>query len=478
MLNKLFAYAPFQMVSALSVFAVLALQARHLEIEQYGVLALVMASAEIVRLFTGQWVNSTFIRFYPQADIDGRKEIHDFSFGYTLILLAPALIVFILAKILYEPFTETSTSVVFLFFASKTLFLYFHQVIRLREKTNTYQIAASIQAVTMTFFTWMAMIYDPSIETALIAMTCSYSFGLAFLSPKGRINLQALSIKKSSTYFKYGIPLAVTGLIFGLSTRVDRFVIAELMDSHAVGVYSALSALIAGVMSLSFTLIALPLYPEVIKFANNPIKLRSAHAQYLAILITLTLPILLGICFVSTAATQLLLGEKYTNENELPFYFIALATYLINLKGHYFDHGLQFTLKTHLTPYIAAFGLLINIPTSYLFIRFLDLLGASIAAAITSLAILLLTWYLAKINNYKFEIPPDTKLVILCNIVIAVLATLTKTFINFNSYYLELIFITSTCTTTYIVLLLVTNPFKLRELIFNFIQAKRPTTKG
>jgi O-antigen/teichoic acid export membrane protein len=250
------------------------------------------------------------------------------------------------------------------------------------------------------------------------------------------------------------------------------------MDSHAVGVYSALSALIAGVMSLSFTLIALPLYPEVIKFASNPIKLRSAHAQYLAILITLTLPILLGICIVSTAATQLLLGEKYTSENELPFYFIALATYLINLKGHYFDHGLQFTLKTHLTPYIAAFGLLINIPTSYLLIRFLDLLGASIAAAITSLAILLLTWYLAKINNYKFEIPPGTKLVILCNIVIVAFATLTKTLINFNSYYLELIFITSTCTIIYTILLLVTNPFKLREVILNFIQTQRPTTKG
>lgn len=466
------------MVSALSVFAVLALQARHLEIEQYGVLALVMASAEIVRLFTGQWVNSTFIRFYPQAGIDEKKEIHEFCFGYTLILLIPALIVFIVAKILYEPFTETSTTVVFLFFASKTLFLYFHQVVRLREKTKIYQIAALIQAVTITFFTWMAMTYDPSIETALIAMTCSYSFGLVFLSPKGIINLQALSIKQSSTYFMYGIPLALTGLIFGLSTRVDRFIIAELMNSHAVGVYSALSALITGVMSLSFTLIALPLYPEVIKFANDPMKLKNAHAQYLAILITLTLPLLLGICFVSTTATQLLLGEKYTNENQLPFYFIALATYLINLKGHYFDHGLQFTLKTNLTPYIAVFGLLINIPTSYILIRFLDLMGASIAATITSLAILLLTWYLAKINNYTFKILPDTKLVVLCNIGIVGFAAITKSLTNFNSHYLELIFITSTCAALYIILLLITNPFKLRKLILNFIQVQRSTTKG
>ena len=144
MLNKLLAYAPFQAISALSVFIVLALQARLLEVEQYGVLALAMASAEIVRLFTGQWIISTFIRFYPQAEINEKKEICDFSLSYSIILLLPSLLIFFLAKLFYEPFNEVSTTIIFLFFASKTLFLYFHQVIRLREKTKKYQMKISL----------------------------------------------------------------------------------------------------------------------------------------------------------------------------------------------------------------------------------------------------------------------------------------------------------------------------------------------
>lgn len=471
MLNKLLAYAPFQAISALSVFLVLALQARFLEVEQYGVLALAMASAEIVRLFTGQWIISTFIRFYPQAEINEKKEICDFSLSYSIILLLPSLIFFVLAQLFYEPFNEVSIIIIFLFFSSKILFLYFHQVIRLREKTKKYQIAASIQAITACIFTLAAMSYEPTINNALAAMAFSYSLALAFVSPSLKINLQALSTQKSSTYFSYGIPLALTGLVFGLSTRIDRFIISELMDTHAVGMYSALLALTAGVMSLSFTLIALPLYPEVIKHSKSPSKLNDAHAQYLAILMALTLPILLGICFISTAATHLLLGEKYVLENQLPFYFIAIATYLINLKGHYFDHGLQFTLKTNLSPYIALFGLLINIPISYILIHLFDLIGASIAATISSLATLLLTWYLAAASSYKFKLLADTKIVIFCSIATAMIIAISKAFITFNSYIQEVSLIIPIFAALYAVLIVTTNPFKIRNTLIKLIRS-------
>ncbi|MEJ3576484.1 oligosaccharide flippase family protein [Pseudomonas fragi] len=474
MLNKLLAYAPFQAISALSVFIVLALQARLLEVEQYGVLALAMASAEIVRLFTGQWIISTFIRFYPQAEINEKKEICDFSLSYSIILLLPSLLIFFLAKLFYEPFNEVSTTIIFLFFASKTLFLYFHQVIRLREKTKKYQIAASIQAITACLFTWVAMTYEPSINNALAAMAFSYISAITLVSPKFKINLQALSIKRSTIYFSYGIPLALTGLVFGLSTRIDRFIISDLMDNHAVGMYSALLALTAGVMSLSFTLIALPLYPEVIKHSKSPTKLKDAHAQYLAILIALTLPILLGICFISTAATHLLLGEKYVFENQLPFYFIAIATYFINLKGHYFDHGLQFTLKTKLSPYIALFGLLINIPISYVLIHLFGLMGASVAAATTSLATLLLTWYLAATNNYNFILLADTKIVIFCSVTTAIIMAITKSFLSFSSYLQEISFIIPIYAALYAGLIVFTNPFKVRSTLGKLILTLRP----
>lgn len=473
MLNKLLAYAPFQAISALSVFLVLALQARHLEVEQYGVLALAMASAEIVRLFTGQWIISTFIRFYPQAEVTEQREIHDFTFGYTAILLIPSLIIFIIAKKFYEPFTDTSIFTIFLFFASKTLFLYFHQVVRLREKTKKYQVAASAQACSAIIFTWYAMTYEPSINTALIAMAGSYCLALGFVSPSLKINFNALSSKKSSLYFNYGMPLALTGLVFGLSTRIDRFIISEIMNNHAVGMYSALLALTAGVMSLGFTLIALPLYPEVIKHSKDPAKLKDAHAQYFAILITLTLPILLGICLTSSEITHLLLGDKYSLENQLPFYFLAAAAYLINLKGHYFDHGLQFILKTNLSPLIALFGLLINIPTSYLLINHFNLLGASIAASITALATLALTWYLATANNYRFKLLPGIKIVILGNVATLGLIAATRFAIDTNSYYLEILFTVPAFAVIYTILLLLLNPFKIRNTLIDYIQALR-----
>ena len=51
MLKKLLSYAPVQIVSALSVFLLIAIQTRFLTIAEYGLLALVLVFMETTRAF-------------------------------------------------------------------------------------------------------------------------------------------------------------------------------------------------------------------------------------------------------------------------------------------------------------------------------------------------------------------------------------------------------------------------------------------
>nr|WP_257713529.1 hypothetical protein [Vibrio neptunius] len=80
MIKKLFTYAPVQIFSALSLFALIAVQTRFLLPEEYGLLAVLMVIVEASRSVLVQWINNCLIRFYPSAEPARQKQI-----GATLI---------------------------------------------------------------------------------------------------------------------------------------------------------------------------------------------------------------------------------------------------------------------------------------------------------------------------------------------------------------------------------------------------------
>ncbi|MBJ7018622.1 oligosaccharide flippase family protein, partial [Vibrio cholerae] len=65
MIASLLKYAPVQVFSALSVFALIAVQTRFLSPENYGVLAVAMVVLELVRAFSAQWLNTSMLRLHP-----------------------------------------------------------------------------------------------------------------------------------------------------------------------------------------------------------------------------------------------------------------------------------------------------------------------------------------------------------------------------------------------------------------------------
>ena len=184
MLNKLKTYAPTQMIMAVSVFAILAVHTRYLKIEQYGILALVLACVEIVRLFTGQWINSTCIRFYSNASSFLKGEINNFSLQMIASLFFPALIVFFAIKKFYAPLEQTSLALVFLLLCTKTYFLYFQQMVRLNEEKFLFHATSLMQAGASVILTWVLLIYWPVVDAALVALILSYILSLLIIKPK------------------------------------------------------------------------------------------------------------------------------------------------------------------------------------------------------------------------------------------------------------------------------------------------------
>ena len=146
MLKKLLSYAPVQIVSALSVFLLIAIQTRFLTIAEYGLLALVLVFMETTRAFVAQWINASLIRLLPAESKKGKKELLTLSFQLLLFLIVPGSISLALCLLFSDELTIILWLALSLLLICKSFFLYFQESFRLSDNVKKYRYAVSLQA--------------------------------------------------------------------------------------------------------------------------------------------------------------------------------------------------------------------------------------------------------------------------------------------------------------------------------------------
>jgi O-antigen/teichoic acid export membrane protein len=421
MLKKLLSYAPVQIISALSVFLLIAIQTRFLTVAEYGLLALVLVFMETTRAFVAQWINVSLIRLLPAESKKGKKELLTLSFQLLLFLIVPGSISLALCLL----FSDELSIILWLALSSllicKSFFLYFQELFRLSDNAKKYRYAVSLQALLSVLLTLLFLSWSSSIVVALFALVlsnlipCLLSYNI--IPSIG----SKISSDKKNEFIAYGLPLLFSGVLITLSTRVDRVVISELLGLDAIGMYAAFSNMLIGVMALLFMIIALPLYPELTKHTACKDSLYKTHQNYLNMLLLVTVPATVGIALVASPLIEILLGENYKNIDVSLFYWVTFSVFCMNLKAHFIDHGLQFTLKTKVLPYISVVLLILNLLLSYMFIQKFGLIGAGYALALTQVSGLMLSYVFAKKYGYNYPVPVNLFAILLSTVAMAVI---------------------------------------------------------
>ena len=280
MLNKLLQYAPVQILSALSVFALIALQTKLLALEEYGVLAIFMLIIEVVRSFSFQWINSSLLRLYPSRNKCEKVSYLTSSFSIIITLLFPAVLLIAGAIFFYDSFSlKILLLLTFLMFI-KALYLFFLDLSRLDERLLRYRLASILQAVSAVICTFYLLNLSPLLESALYALILSYIFSLPILLIKVKISWFENN-KLTKEIVSYGAPLMISGVMATLASRVDRLFISSEIGLIETGLYSGISNLLLGVISLVFVIVALPLYPELTKSIPDKALLKVLHQSML-----------------------------------------------------------------------------------------------------------------------------------------------------------------------------------------------------
>jgi len=403
MLDKLLKYAPVQMFSALSVFALIAIQAKYLSVEVYGILAILMLITEITRSFSMQWIASSMLRLYPSQTTKVKAEYLSVAINMLIILFIPALALIAVGTFYYELFGANIFILLTVFLLLKTIYLFFIDIARLDGRVNLYRNSSLVQSISAVIITLLFLKSSATITDAIIALIVSYLLPAPFLLKNIKFNFKA-NKKKYKGLVQYGSPLLLSGVISILASRADRVFIADGMSLTELGVYSGISNILFGVMALMFMMVAMPLYPELTKAIGNAGKLKLLHKKYLNILMIVTLPALLGICFVAEFLIQLFLTPSYLDYGVELFHILAVSVFLLNIRMHYIDHGLQFTLNTKFMPMITTAGLVLNVLLLVLMIAPYGLYGAAWAVLLTNLVTILISLSISIKLGYKYSV--------------------------------------------------------------------------
>ncbi|MCX9462366.1 oligosaccharide flippase family protein, partial [Vibrio cholerae] len=165
----------------------------------------------------------------------------------------------------------------------------------------------------------------PSITSAIFSLALSNLFALFFLKNELKTNFE---IKTFKVIISYGLPIMISGGIIAIGSRLDRLFIGKFIGLEETGIYSAFSNTLMGIISLVFMVISVPLYPELTKSTNNKSELINKHQHYLDVLVAITLPSLLGICFIAEPLIKVFLSQEYLNQGVELFWILAVSVYV------------------------------------------------------------------------------------------------------------------------------------------------------
>ncbi len=420
MLKKLMQYAPVQIFSALSVFLLIAIQTKFLGVEDYGMLAIFFLIIEVVRSFSAQWVNTSLLRLYPAASKENQNHYRTIAVYLLSALFLPAAGLVAAAIFYYEVFTWSILIYLSLLLLSKSAYMLLLDMARLNDRASAYRTTSMLQSLLSILLTYVFLSYSSVLESALLALAVSYVVVLPFVVIRVRLTILYDAKSLAIPMFTYGLPLLVSGTLASLSSRVDRLFIADSIGLVETGVYSALSNMLLGVMALVFMVVAMPLYPEMTKAINNKAKLAVLHAKYFKMLMLVSLPALIGVCLIAEPMISLFLTAEYLQYGVELFYILALSVFILNVRGHYVDHGLQFTLNTHFLPFIVGVSIIINIALLSILLGEYGLYGAAVASLVTNIITLCISFVVAKRKGYQYHFSVDLIKIIFASAVMTV----------------------------------------------------------
>jgi O-antigen/teichoic acid export membrane protein len=387
--------------------ATLAIFSRLLSPAEYGIYALGMATATVVSAILFQWINAAVGRFYPMHLDDPSKVMLVVAKGFFIAIALTASV--FTGGFIFRDLIEVNLSLLAIIFFI-TICLAFHnlalQVANVRNEPHLYGLL-SWAKLSGTLLGGSILIYiGGGAQAALIGVIFGIFFSIVAFGRRlaRQMRVGATDHRLSLDMLRYGLPLAISYIAIVIVDVSDRFMIGNLLGVTSVGPYAVAYDFIQQVIGPAMNVLYLAAFSSLVRIyekEGNEAARMQLHMLG-AKIVTLGLPVTLGVGFFSENIANLIFGAEYRQTAVEVMPLLAFAVFISAFKCYYLDSVMQLRRSTKCLAYSAIIMAGVNISLNLILLPSFGVMGAAWATFIAFLTGAIVSWIQA---NRLFDMP-------------------------------------------------------------------------
>lgn len=393
-------------------FILLPLYTTHLSTEEYGILAILQAIAQILIGVFGLSLPTAMMRWAaPEQDNNKQKSIV-FTTLIATVIIAASLCGILLPmnelfslKLFYT--TDYSSYFTFLFLAVSAGIINNVplNLVRLKEQAGFYVVITTLKFTLIVLCNIYFVAHkEIGVEGIILSELIGHLFVILVTIP--------VTIKNSIAKFdwsafigmiQYGAPLVFSIAFTFILTLGDRFIIKFFLGDSSVGVYSLGHRIGSVINMLILQSFQLGFVPLAYKKLNDP----NAKRYYAKVLTYYTLVLVSSGMVLSIFSKELIILLAKNKEYWIAYSVVPIVAFAFVLKGIQYTFALSFhyTKKTGYSAVIFVIGAIINLSLNIVLVQKYDFLGAAVSLIVSVILMLILSYIFGqRVYKIPYEI--------------------------------------------------------------------------
>lgn len=390
-------YLPAQLLGPLAQLVGIVLWTHWLNPDQFGVFTLAMAAQEAVYLFLLSFWSYFLLRFLPGADAERRARIDTLEIWIlSANVVLQAIVILIALRCMNGQWPAPSLLAVLIFYTlSRSYCTHLAERARVNGAIGTYTLLQTLGPAGGLLIGWSwtsVAVVGPVQVLAAYAMAQTLSLIVALHNLKLRGGRKTADDHTLAQAFRYGLPLAASGLLAWVPGNGIRFVIESGLGIAAVGLFSVGWTLGQRACSFAAMLVTAAAFPLALRLDATGGRAKALEQLSLngALLCAALLPTAAGLILLAPVLTQAAVSKPYvaTTLSVLPI--AVLAGLIKNLRSHFANQPFLLAEKSVWTLALDALETVLFLAGAAIGIHMLGLVGAAwgALAAVTVGAVL------------------------------------------------------------------------------------------
>jgi O-antigen/teichoic acid export membrane protein len=183
----------------------------------------------------------------------------------------------------------------------------------------------------------------------------------------------------------FGLPLALSLVLFAISAWTDRLVLQEGVGPAAVGYYSAAAVIVQNTVQMIGSAVGSAALPLAVRaYETGRGTSREQLEQNLLVLCGCLIPAGIGLAAIAPNMAEVLIGPEFRQEVAAMTPILASAAVFNGVRANFVDHSFHISRKTRQFFWIALVAAIVNLVALLLLVPRYGVMGAAWASLLTA----------------------------------------------------------------------------------------------